>query len=347
MTPIAIAANRGDIGGGELMQLRLAGALVELGYDVRVVAPSTPGDLAHAAVDAGLGVDVISCRDRATYARGLRRWDRGRVGLLWCNGLLPALATAGHRRRLVHLHQQPLGSQRGLARVARIGAAATIVPSAYLRRLVPGSAVLPNWTDDLEQLPPRPPADTVTVGSIGRIGREKGTDVLAAACRLLPDEVRRRVRLVVAGDDRFVPVADRRVVDAALSESGVRVERPGWVEPAAFYAAVDVAVFASVRPESFGLAAAEAMGAGRPVVVSDAGGLPEVAGTGHPWVAPAGDAGALSRVLGEAIAALPATDVVQRQRARWEREFSPPAGLRHLEELLRALVRDDVLEAVR
>ena len=46
MTRIYVAANRGDIGGGEVMLLRLAAALAELGYDVTAVVPSTPSNLA-------------------------------------------------------------------------------------------------------------------------------------------------------------------------------------------------------------------------------------------------------------------------------------------------------------
>ena len=95
MTRIHVAANRGDIGGGEVMLLRLAAALAELGYDVTVVVPSTPSDLAVQARAAGLTVEEVPCHDRPSYARALRRWDRGREGVLWCNGLLPALATAG------------------------------------------------------------------------------------------------------------------------------------------------------------------------------------------------------------------------------------------------------------
>jgi len=334
VTLIHVAANRGDIGGGELMQLRLAAALGDLGHDVRVVVPSSPGDLAVEAAGRGLQVEVIDCHDRPTYARALRRWDRRRRDLLWCNGLLPALATAGRPRRVVHLHQQPLGTQRHLARVARLGAQATVVPSAYLSQSVRGALVLPNWTDDLAQLPPPPARERVTIGYLGRVGREKGTDVLAAACRLLEDDVRSRVRLLVAGDDRFVPDGDREVVDAALNAAGVPVERPGWIDPHEFFAAVDVAVFPSVRPESFGLAAAEAMATGTPVVVSDAGGLPEVVGAGHPWVVPHGDPSSLSRTLAEALAVLPAREVVTQQRLRWEREYSPAAGRRHLADLL-------------
>jgi glycosyltransferase involved in cell wall biosynthesis len=345
VTRVAVAANRGDIGGGELMLLRLAPALADLGYDVTVVAPGTPGDLAHEATARGLHVEALVCRDRKGYARALRRWDRdrreeGRGGLLWCNGLLPAWATSGRPNRIVHLHQQPPRWQLPLAVTARRGALVTLVPSSYLAGHVPGSQVLPNWTDDLGLVPrltPHGASGAVTIGALGRVSKEKGTVVLAQACRLLPDELRPRVRLVVAGDDRFVPAHDRQAVAAALAQADVLVEQPGWVAPRAFFADVDLAVFPSVRPESFGLVAAEAMAAGRPVVVSDAGGLPEVVGPGHPWIAARGDAVSLARTIAQAVAALPATELAHRLRARWEQEYSPSAGQRHLAELLARL----------
>jgi glycosyltransferase involved in cell wall biosynthesis len=351
VTVIAMAANRGDIGGGELMLLRLATALGDLGHDVTVVAPAHPGDLAAEAHHRGLPVEQVACRDRRSYAVALRRWDRGRQALLWCNGLLPALATAGRPHRVVHLHQLPLGIQRPLARAARAGVRATVVPSEYLRAALASSwgpaDVLANWTDELLPVDRRRTGDEVAVGFLGRIGAEKGIHVLAQACRLLDDRLRSRVRLVVAGDDRFVPAADRRVAQVALASSGVRVEQPGWVEPTDFFADVDLAVFPSVRPESFGLVVAEAMAAGRPVVVSDAGALPEVVGPDHPWVVPADDAPALAMTIAAAVEDLPATALTQAQRRRWQQEFSPDAGRRHVADLVDRLAARGVLEAGR
>jgi glycosyltransferase involved in cell wall biosynthesis len=264
---------------------------------------------------------------------------------LWCNGLLPALATAGRPDRIVHLHQMPWGAKRRLSRVARVGASATVVPSHYLAERLAPAEVLPNWTDGMSEAPARQGhGDQVAVGFIGRVGLEKGVHVLAAACSRLDPALRRRVRLVIAGDDRFVPAADRRTVQAALASSGVRVEQTGWISPKAFFARVDLAVVPSTRAESFGLVAAEAMAACRPVIVSDAGALAEVVGPDHPWVARRGDAGSLARALTAAIAALPADDVTAAQHRRWEVEYSPDAGRQHLGDLVRRLVGRGVLE---
>jgi glycosyltransferase involved in cell wall biosynthesis len=85
------------------------------------------------------------------------------------------------------------------------------------------------------------------------------------------------------------------------------------------------------------------MAAGRPVVVTDAGALPEVVGPGHPWVAPRGDVPGLAMALGAAIAALPAPDLVAAQRHRWEQEYSPSAGRRHVADLMERLVTTGAL----
>ena len=79
--------------------------------------------------------------------------------------------------------------------------------------------------------------------------------------------------------------------------------------------------------------------AGHPPAVPAAGPLPEVAGPVHPWVARAGDADDLARVIGEALAARP--DVVRAAtdgaRRRWEEHYSPQAGRLRVQQLLDGL----------
>ncbi len=348
MSAIRVAANRGDLAGGEVMLIRLARALVDLGHDVGVVAPAYPGEVATAAGAEGLPVTALDAADRRGYARALRRWHRGRRELLWCNGLLPAVATAGRGRRVVHLHQLPSGRvQQWLARWARQRATAVVVPSRHLAERVGGGAwVLPNWTDGPGPRPARPlDRDSLVVGFLGRVGTDKGVDVLADACARLEPGLRARTRLLIAGDDRFVDPRERPVVDAALARAGVPVGRPGWVSRDDFHAEVDVAVVPSRWAEPFGLVAAEAMGAGVPLVVSDAGALPEVVGPDHPWVAPRGDAAALAVTLTSALESLPASAVVKAQRQRWEAHYSPSAGRRNLAALLPRLGVSDAVPA--
>lgn len=330
---IHLAANNPDLGGGEQMLLRHAEALIELGHPVTVVAPDAPGEVLDAA--AGVGADVVAIRadSRRDYVSRLRAWDRAeRRGLLWCHGLVPAFATAGRPHRIVHLHQDPRSrAQRVAAAVARRGALATLVPSADAASRTPGSRPHPNWTTDLPHLgleDERPQA----VGYLGRLSTDKGVDVLAAAVRELPGGP----QLLLAGDGRYVSAESSRAVEDALSSLGGRAVRVGHVPPADLFRRVRVVVFPSVWAEPFGLVVAEAMAAGIPFVISDAGALPEVAGPDHPWVARSGDVDDLGRVIAQALAATPAEvlAVTDRARLRWESEYSPQAGRLRVQRLL-------------
>jgi glycosyltransferase involved in cell wall biosynthesis len=330
---VYLAANNPDLGGGERMVLRHAEALLDLGHDVHVVAPDSPSEVLDAAATAGATPVAIRADRRRDHLLRLRAWDRHeREGLLWCHGLVPALATAGHRHRIVHLHQDPRGrAQRAAARLARAGALATLVPSVDMAGRVRGSRAHANWTAQLPRLDlahERP----VNVGYLGRISTDKGVDLLARAMSGLGGAG----DLVVAGDTRYVADHDVRAVDLALADLGQRAVRLGHVRPEDLFSRVGVVAFPSVWEEPFGLVVAEAMAAGVPFVVSDAGALPEVAGPDHPWVARAGDATDLARVIGRALEATPreVRDVTDRARRRWEEHYSPQAGRLRVQALL-------------
>jgi hypothetical protein len=338
VTALTLAANNGSMGGGEVMLLRTAEVARDLGVPVSVVGPSAPSELVDASRDAGLPTEVVHAANRRAYMRGLRAWDRGRSCLLWCNGLVPALATAGRPRRVVHLHQLPHGPQTTAMRLARWRSELVVVPSDYMSSRVRHATVLPNWTQDPTQvgafsaragMPAR-------VGFLGRLSQEKGVDVLAQAVGLLNRRRQGSVQLVLAGDYRFVPPSQESAVRAALASISEHVVDLGWVERDVFFARVDLAVFPSVWPETFGLVVAEAMAARVPFVISDAGALPEVAGGGHPWVAPAGDPELLAHTIGAALDADPAV-ATQAAHERWRSEYSAGAGSLRLAGVLRDL----------
>ena len=332
-TPITLAANQGQIAGGEVMLLRTAGVLRSLGYAVHVVAPASPDEVISSARAAGFDTTAISSTNRVDYCRGLRRWDRRRTGVLWCHGLLPSVATAGHRSRIVHLHQLPTGPlQRVLYLLCRAWALTVLVPSRFVSGRLPRTRVLHNWTNEVVTTP-RERSARATVGFIGRLAVDKGAEVLARALSGLPDAVGGSWSVVLAGDARFVSDEHASSVEQALSSLGSRVNRLGWVEREVFFSAVDIAVVPSLSPEAFGLTALEAMAAQVPVIVSDAGALPEVVGPDHPWIVPAGDAAALTRMLIEVLAG-ERDEVVEQSYDRWKREFSPDAARRSVADLL-------------
>lgn len=330
---LTIAANNGEIGGGEVMLLAMARAARSGGWDVKVVGPGADGGVMDVAERDGFAVDRLP-RDRPAYMRALRRRDGGRRGLLWCNGLVPAAATLGHPHRVVHLHRRPEGLHRGLARVARLGARLTVAPSTYLAVDSGLDVVLPNWTPPVSRAPSQ--SSTLRVGFMGRWAREKGLDVLA---RALLDPNSPSSILVLAGEPRFSNATETEVIESALAALGDRVVRVGWVPPEALFGTVDVLVVPSREAESFGLVAAEAMSARLPCIVTDAGALPEVVGDDYPWIARGGSVEDLARI----ISAVAGTDsdtrdqIAERAHQRWEENFSPLAGTQRFLTLLDAI----------
>lgn len=333
---IHLAANNPDLGGGEQMLLRHAEALLQLGHPVTVVAPDSPSEVLDGAAMVGADVVAIRADGRRDYVRRLRSWDHAhRRGVLWCHGLVPAVATAGRPCRIVHLHQDPRSrAQRVAARIARQGALATVVPSHDTATRIPGAMPHANWTRELPRLV-LDGNEKATVGYLGRLSTDKGVDVLARAVASLPDDV----RLLLAGDTRYVDSESVATVDTAVGALGARAARLGHVAPEDLFRRVAVVVFPSVWAEPFGLVVAEAMAAGVPFVISDAGALPEVAGLDHPWVARAGDAADLARTIEQALTATPdqISGVTDRARLRWEEEYSPQAGRRRVQQLLERL----------
>lgn len=333
---IAFLSNQGEIGGGEVMLLALAEAARDLGHDVVVAAPEQPADVVEAAKARGFPVVAVPGRDARSYARHLRAWARrSDADLLWCNGLRPAFATVGLAKRVVHLHQIPQGRTAIAARVARRGCRATVVPSHHVGERVPGSIVLENWVAPVATARSGE-RQALTLGYLGRLSPDKGVDVLVAAVRrLLADG--RDVRLLVAGEARFVAPGAAARIHANIADLGERVDHRGWIDRATFFDAVNLAVFPSVWSEPFGLVAAEAMAARCPFVVSDAGALPEVVGTTYPFVARRGDAASLAETIGRALDA-EWHDLVEDSYARWQSQYSPEAGRTRLGALIDSLL---------
>ncbi|MEZ5119097.1 MAG: glycosyltransferase [Candidatus Nanopelagicales bacterium] len=107
-----------------------------------------------------------------------------------------------------------------------------------------------------------------------------------------------RVHLLLLGGS---PPSGRTVdVTAAVAASGVadRVHVVGEVPDVWPYIyASDAVAVPSIHPESYPTIALEALAAGRPVLASDIGGLPEIVTPGHGWLLPPGDTEQWSRSL--------------------------------------------------
>ncbi|SFR78211.1 Glycosyltransferase involved in cell wall bisynthesis [Microbacterium azadirachtae] len=333
---VYVVADHAGLGGSEVMLLRIASVLRELGADVTAVVPD-PSPVLIAAVREGLSVIALPARHPATWAWALRRWDRTRPpGLLWCNGLTPSAATLGRRDRLVHLHRRPSGLRGLVATLARRGAVATLVPSCAMLEAAPGAVVLPNWTDRMRRANPHPDEDgRIRIGFLGPLGLDSGVHVLAEAVEWLEDCMPGRYRLVLAGEPVGVPEEDLALMEEALGPVAHLTHRTGWVDTAALFDGIDLLVVPSVVDEAFGLVATEAMAARVPLIVSDAGALPEVVGP-RGEIVPAADPIALA----ERIADLTAGSATAKRGPlfeRWFAEYSPGAGAARMHALVDAL----------
>ena len=155
-------------------------------------------------------------------------------------------------------------------------ASAVVAVSAEMARsleeragLAPGSVLtVYNGVEAGSAIADREPGGAITVCCAGRLSHEKGFDVALRALAELEG-----VFLHLVGDG-----PDRKALEELAAELGLegRVRFEGWVQdvrPA--LERCDVFVAPS-RREAFGMAVAEAMAAGLPVVASAVGGLPEL-----------------------------------------------------------------------
>ncbi len=166
----------------------------------------------------------------------------------------------------------------------------TIACSRYMARELEACLGVP--PDKIDVIPngftplPRPDADPSEIRRryaapyekvaffVGRMVHEKGVEVLVDAGI---DLLRRRgdVKFVLAGDGPLRVGMMRKVESAGLGHKFYFLGFVSDEELAEIYSIADVAVFPSIY-EPFGIVALEAMSMGRPVIVSDVGGLGEV-----------------------------------------------------------------------
>ena len=337
-----LATNNGDIGGGEVMLLNIARAARELGYQVVIIGPANPPDLIEAAADEGFTRIVLPAKTRIQYMVQLRLWHRAhRDALLWCNGLVPAAATGGRAGRIVHLHQLPTGTNAKLVPFARKKALQTLVPSEYVAASVPGATVFPNWVKEVPlSLAKSTVPGVVRIGYLGRLTPSKGIGVLCQAIEFLNSTVTvPEYRLVVAGAPVFASSEEEHEVSRALENIERYTDRLGWSTPQKLFDTVDMLVAPSQAPESFGLVAAEAMSARVPVIVSDAGALPEVVGEDYPYIYPAQDPSALVEKIRHLTQAFyqesdNLNDIISAAFWHWQELYSPDSGRERVRHLL-------------
>jgi glycosyltransferase involved in cell wall biosynthesis len=210
----------------------------------------------------------------STFAGALVRviygWRRSRPALVYCpHGWAFNIQAASWKQQLVAL------SERLMAPLCDRIVAISDYEADQATRIGIRPAKISTIRNGIPLTPPPCPNDVDWPDArrkilfIGRLDRQKGYDLLEAALTGLQADVTARV-------------AGAAVVSTSLACGAKSVEFLGWLSPPEIEAQLrcaDVLVMPS-RWEGFGLTALEAMRAGKPVIASAVGGLPELVADG-------------------------------------------------------------------
>jgi glycosyltransferase involved in cell wall biosynthesis len=179
--------------------------------------------------------------------------------------------------------------------------------------------------------------DAIVVGSIGKLHEGKGVfDLLRAFLGL--SEKYPRLNLLYVGEGPERSALEQEIKTSALSGrvifTGVRrdVER--------MYAAMDIFVLASSCDEAFGMVLIEAMAAGKPLIGTTVGGIPEIVEDGVSGILvpphePEGLARAISRYIDDQEFS---TKVAREGKRVVQSRFSDEAMGNRFEAMLKALI---------
>lgn len=233
-----------------------------------------------------------------------------------------------------------------LKQVWRRAAAVTAISAehrALAHKTMPGLniPVIYNGVDTQTFHPPAAaPAGPLTFICVGRLIERKGQHHLLRAFAQLRAAIDRPTRLVLVGTGDFEPALRALAGELKLGDS---VEFAGFKsreEMPAVYREAHVFVLAS-QSEGMSIALLEAMAAGLPVVVSDAGGTAELVDARNGRVVPWADIPALAKALAAMSAdGAPLAQMGLHSRAIAER-FGWPAIVQAYADLCRRIARSD------
>ncbi len=287
-------------------------------YDRRMIAEVASLGWQAQILDLGNEVPRPSATARAHAQAQLTSVPPGRLIVVdgLALGVLPETAAALQpTHRVIALVHHPLALETGLssAEAESLWASERDALAAVHHVIVTGKATARLLAADYAVAPERitvivpgvdavasargPRGDTLMLLAVGALVPRKGYDVLLAAMRELK-ELPWRLTIVGAHDRSPATVKDIEAAIAASNLSG-RVDLAGVVPPerlAALYAEADLFVLPS-RFEGYGMAFAEAIAHGVPVIGTTAGAIPETVPPGTGILVPPDDVAALAMVL--------------------------------------------------
>ncbi|MCH7699665.1 MAG: glycosyltransferase [Chloroflexi bacterium] len=286
----------------------------QLGWDVHVIS-FRPAEIEGATVHYVHGFERIGRARYLVHARRVRRLvaslepDLLHAHHLTSYGFLaglcdvhPTLVSVWGTDILEAPEWTPLHrrlTRFALARADHVTATGLRLANATLRYMPQAKPVtVVPYGVDLDRFPLRSAAAqrVPVVGTVARLSREKGLDVLVRAVAQLSSDGR-TLRLLLVGDG-----PERRKLERLADQLGIgeltefRGEVPHDDVPAVL-AELDVFAMPSLA-EGFGVAALEAAATGLPVVASDVHGIPDVVEHLHTGLlVPPANPGALAGVL--------------------------------------------------
>ena len=354
------------VGGGERFAAQVATSLDPARFESIVCATRVVSESgARAAAEKGVRVVALERTSRlspAAWLRLVRLLRLERVDVLHAHkfgsnvwgtvlGRLAGVPVVVAHEQTWSYDGEPL--RRFLDRhvVARLADVFVAVSHEDARRMVSVEGIDPSLVRVVPNAIPAPrpgsperlrshlgiPDDAPVVGVVGLLRAQKALEVLVDAAALMRDRVP-GLRVLIAGDGperaRLEALVRARGLESVVSLLGVRSDVPDVL------AALDVAVLTSDF-EGTPLAVLEYMAAGKAIVATRVGGVPELLDEGeHGLLVPPRDPAALA----EAVELLLA-DPVRRHalgraaRERQRREFDLNATVRGLEALYEELLR--------
>ena len=185
----------------------------------------------------------------------------------------------------------------------RKGARGTSIPSGI--ELSGRSAVVHDGTSPAARARNKAPGSEFRVGLVGRISPWKGQHIFIQAAALVHQRFREARFFIIGaalfGEDQYEQ--EIRRLPGELGIEGI-VEFTGFrsdVKQA--IAELDLVVHASTQGEPFGQVIIEGMAAGKPVVATDGGGVPEIVEDGHTGIlVPMGNVQAMADAICQILA---------------------------------------------